>query len=287
VRRGESVLALDPQSIDDAAAPPVGGPLPGTTGPTQVAADYTGLALSADGSDLAGVARSRRELVRWRGGVPLVAPSLGSGLTDPSYDTSGRLWVAGLAGGAATIWTLSATSAQVGTPAVVRADWLGGRLVVAVCVSPDDTRAAVVSTAVDGSDSRLDVAGIQRDAGGVPLALADPSRQGQPLLDLRSVVWLSPYDVAVLAREKRGAVLRPFDVVLGGGVGLRRFGRLTVDQVLVPPVAGAVRLTTRGGLAGMVATTATSPGRVTGVQLRVGGRWQPFTGVSDLVVGGL
>lgn len=283
VRRGDSVLALDPQSVDDPAAAPAGAPLPGAPGPTRVSSDYTGLALSADGTDLAAVARSRRELVRWRDGVPHTAPSLGIDLTDPAYDTAGRLWVAGVAGGVARVWTLPATTAAVGAAAVVRVDWLGGRRVVALRVSPDDTRAAVISSKADGSDRRLDLAGIQRDGRGLPLALADPYRQGQPLLDLASVVWLSPDDVAVLAREKRGAPLRPFDVQIGGGVGLRRYGKVT----LVPPVPAGVRLTTRGGVAGLVMQTGPLAADGTGVQLRVGGRWQPLVGVSDLVVGGL
>ncbi len=282
VRRGEEVQLTDLQALGDAARGPTSRPMPGAPGPTHVPTDYTGLALSPDGGDLAGVARSRRELVRWRGGVPLTEPSLGTALTDPSYDDHGRLWVAGLASGVSTVWTLPSSTPQVGAPSVVRADWLGGRRVVALRVSPDGTLAAVISArAGDGGDSRLDVAGIQRDGVGVPIALAVPYRQAQPLVDLQSVVWLDSSGLAVLGREKPGAVLRPFAVAIGGGVGLRRVGRLTADQLLVPAVSGAERLTTRGGLGGLVALTGT------GVQLRVGGRWEPLTGVRDLVVAGL
>lgn len=281
VRRGDKVERVDPQGIGGDTELPAGTPLPGTAGPVTVADAYTGLALSADGTDLAAVAESRRELVRWRGGVPITLPSLGSDLTDPAYESGGRLWVAGLVGSVARVWTVDATTAAAGTPTPVRVDWLAGRRVVALRVSPDGTRAAVVSRKPDGSDSRLDVAGIRRDATGVAVSLASPYRQAQPLVDLRSVVWTGPLDLAVLARAQAKDPLRPFAVSLGGGVGLRRVGRLTQEQLLIGPVAGARSLTTRGGVRGLLGLTGTT------TLLRVGNTWAPLEGVRDVVVGGL
>ena len=173
VRIGKEVQVVNPQDIGETNQAPRGRPFAGSTGSTHVPSAYTGLALSADGTDLAGVAASRRELVRWRGGVSITAPYLGDNLTDPAYDIFGWLWVAGIAKNAATVWTLPATSAEVGAPAVVRVDWLAGRQVLALRISPDGTRAAVVSTTRAGTDSRLDIAGIQRDANGLP----SPSRR--------------------------------------------------------------------------------------------------------------
>ena len=283
-RRGTEVTLVNPQDVAAGGVVPAGRALQGATGPTRVASAYTGLALSPDGTDLAAVAEGRAELVRWRAGVPLTAPPLGTDLTDPAYDTAGRLWVAGSALGRTTVWTLSGTASTAGVATPVSAGWLAGRRVLSLRISPDATRAAVVSTAADGSGSRLDLTGIQRDGSGVPLALATPYQQGQPLVDLRTATWVGPLELVALARDRADGQLRPFDVEVGAGVGLRRNGRLTVEQQLVPPLPGAVAVQTYD-----VASPADALIALTGeaTYLRISGRWEPADGVRDLVVGGL
>ncbi|GAA1893673.1 LpqB family beta-propeller domain-containing protein [Lapillicoccus jejuensis] len=283
-RRGTEVTLVNPQDVAEGGVVPAGRPLQGAPGPTRVSSAYTGLALSPDGTDLAAVAQGRAELVRWRAGVPLTAPPLGTDLTDPAYDTAGRLWVAGSAQGRTTVWTLTGTAATPGVATPVSAGWLTGRRVLSLRISPDATRAAVVSTAADGSGSRLDVSGVRRDGSGVPLSLAAPYQQGQPLVDLRTATWVGPLELVALARDRAGGQLRPFDVSLGAGVGLRRVARLTLDQQLVPPVPDAVSVQTRD-VDSPAAALVVLTGEAT--YLRLGGRWELAAGVRDLVVGGL
>lgn len=283
-RRGTEVTLVNPQDVATGGVVPAGRALQGATGPTRVGSAYTGLALSPDGTDLAAVAQGRAELVRWRAGVPLTAPPLGTDLTDPAYDTAGRLWVAGSAQGTTTVWTLSGTAATAGVATPVSAGWLAGRRVLSLRISPDATRAAVVSTAADGSGGRLDLTGIRRDGSGVPLSLGAPYQQGQPLVDLRTATWVGPLELVALARDRAAGQLRPFDVVVGEGVGLRRAGRLTVEQQLVPPVPGAVSVQTYA-VASPSAALIVLTGEAT--YLRAGGRWGLADGVRDLVVGGL
>ena len=140
------------------------------------------------------------------------------------YASDGRLWVAGLdPAGVARVWTFdSSTLASAPTP--VKAPWLDGRQVINLSVSPDATRIAVLSRLPNDTDYRLDVAGVVHNGDGLPTSLAEPYRQGEPLTRFVDVMWLDQMTMAVLAREKDGAPLRPYKVDLGQGVGLRRVG---------------------------------------------------------------
>jgi hypothetical protein len=139
---------------------------------------------------------------------------------------------------------------------------------------------AVASKLPNDTDYRLDVAGIVRDENGSATSLAEPYRQGEPLTQFVDVIWLDQMTMAVLAREKMGAALRPFKVDLGQGVGLRRVGQLELDQTLIRELPDATSLTSRGGVRGLVVMTPQA------AYLRAGNAWAQQENVSEIVVGG-
>ena len=265
----------------DATGALVGSPLPGNAGVLPIPADYVDLALSTDGRDVAGVARSRAELVRWRDGKILTVPAFGTALTNPGYDTQGRLWIAGRSlgtSGGSMIWWFDASRTTVSAAVPVAATWLTGRTIVQVAPAPDGTRLAVLSRAATGGDDRLDIAGIRRDPRGAPVSLAGPYRQGQPLVGLVDLTWIDTMTLAVLGRDLPSAVVRPFIVAIGQGVGLRPVGQLTLDQLLVRAVPGARTITSRGNAGGLIVMTGD------GAQLRVGTAWSTIPGVRSIVI---
>jgi Lipoprotein LpqB beta-propeller domain len=167
-----------------------------------------------------------------------------------------------------------------GGPSDVTAPWLDGRQVVNLSVSPDATRLAVLSKLPNDTDYRLDVAGIVRKDTGMAAALAEPYRQGEPLVRFVDVTWLDQVTMAVLAREKEGAPLRPFKVDLGQGVGLRRVGQFELDQTLIKELPNATSLTSRGGVRGLVVMTPQA------AFLRAGNAWAQQSDASEIIVGG-
>ena len=86
--------------------------------------------------------------------------------------------------------------------------------------------------------------------------------------------------MAVLAREKDGAPLRPFKVDLGQGVGLRRVAQLELDQTLIKELPEATSLTSRGGVRGLIVMTPQA------AYLRAGNAWAQQENVTEIVVGG-
>jgi Lipoprotein LpqB beta-propeller domain len=279
LRSKEGLERTNPQLLGE------GGSAPAVKGTKSVADlpkipdTYVNLATSGDGSEIAGVSSSRAELARWRGGAESTVLPFGTALTNPMYASDGRLWIAGLASGKPRIWTFDAATFS-GGPREVTAGWLGGRQVVNLSVSPDATRIAVLSKLPGDTDYRLDVAGIVRDASGMATALAEPYRQGEPLVRFVDVTWLDQVTMAVLAREKEGAPLRPFRVDLGQGVGLRRVGQLELDQTLMRELPDATSLTSRGGLRGLVVMTAQA------AFLRAGNAWAQQVDTSEIIIAG-
>ena len=86
--------------------------------------------------------------------------------------------------------------------------------------------------------------------------------------------------LAVLAQDKEGDAARPFQVDIGAGVGLRRVGQLDLEESLIHAVTGARRITSRGGVRGLIVMTAST------AQVRVARGWAPVPEVSELVVAG-
>ncbi len=231
-------------------------------------------ALSAAGNELAAVSGDQQQLSRWRGREQVQVIEPGELLTQPTYDRLGVLWFAGVAGRRTTMWAINTAgdSADTQRPVVVRATWLAGRRIVAQKVSPDGQRMAVVSTDPQGRSPRLQVAGVQREASGVPASLAEPLTLAPSLTLMRDLVWVDDTSLAVLGRKTSKQVMRPWFVPLGGPISAG------------PELAGAQTITTVNGERGLVATTDEHQ-----VLLRAGNRWQRIGAATDLIVpvGGL
>jgi hypothetical protein len=101
----------------------------------------------------------------------------------------------------------------------VSAAWLDNRRVESIRVSPDGARIAVVTRDTDGT--RLQVAGIIRNAAWVPIGLAMPLEVGASLLNIGAVAW---HDVTTLAVV--GTLNANRGVYLVGIGGLDAFGGL-------------------------------------------------------------
>ncbi len=299
LRTGDRLERVDLARLDDlgdsASAPPTAGAtaeptVAATVGPTTgvggagsaaelptLPTAYGGYAVSTSG-EIAAVAASGSELVRVRGRTQVPVAQFATAMTKPSYDLFQRLWVGGLASGAAGIWTIDASDATDRAAAPVTAAWLAGRIPVALSVTADGSRVAVVSQAAGGGDTRLDVAGITRDGLGRPTALAAPWRQGEPLTALGDVGWIDDTALAVLGAVP-GDVVRPFVVQLGQGVGLRRVGSASPQSTLLREVAGARWVVLAGGERGLV-VVADPPS----VWVRIGGLWRKAGSATGLAV---
>lgn len=164
--------------------------------------DVTALAVSGDGSGVPAYAVVRagsdRLVAASRETAEPVVLLEGPGLVAPSVDRFG--------------WTWSASTGDDGlvqavmpgaAPSGVAADWLAGRDVVALRVSHDGARIAVVSEGAGGT--RVDLSGVMRDQAGTPLRLADPVSVGGQVTDAAAVVWVDEATLAVLGRTGVGA----------------------------------------------------------------------------------
>ncbi len=289
IRTKDVVQELNPQDLDETQqGSQAVKPTKATNAPTlTIPTSWAHLALSPDGTDIAAVSASRTELARWHGSVPVTVAAFGSDLTNPTYAPDGRLWVAGQAGGGATVVTFDATSSKATFPAPVKVAWLSGRQVINLALSPDGTRAAVLSELPNATDFRLDIASIVRDGGGIPTALGDPYRQGEPLTRFLDLAWLDPMSLVVLARDRDADPVRPFQVEIGQGVGLRRVGQLDLDQTLIKEVPEtSTDVTSRGGVRGIVVSTPATASTRGQVLVRVGNNWAAQSDVDDVVVAG-
>lgn len=125
----------------------------------------------------------------------------GENLAAPSIDRFGWVWTASGS-------SLMAVDA-LGRKVTVAAPWLTGRTIVAVRVSHDGARIAVVSQDESSSQviSHTDVAGIVRDNGGAPTQVMTPVPVGAPLTEATAVVWLDESTLAVLGRSAAAATL--------------------------------------------------------------------------------
>ena len=270
VRRGDQVVALDPAALgeQEPRQPAVAGP-----SYPPVPQDFTRLALSPDGSELAGVDPGRNGISRWRGANRYEVPLTGTAVGNPSYDRRGYLWIGavGPAGAKAPrLWAVDTrndpSDPQRAAAVAVEAPWLAGRRVVEARVAPDGDRVAVLSTLLDGSDVRIDLAGVVRGGGGVPQRLADPLRLAATASRVSSIAWLDDRTLATVAVID-GRTLQPAVITVGGDVrGLT-------------PVRDAVAVATTGGERDL--WLVTSAGRLLG---RAGSQWVESGPATDLAV---
>ena len=268
LRVGTALVPVDPDDVGDSVErtpPPEAATLPA------VQPGWAYLAMSRNGQEVAAVGGDRAQLARWRGRTQVQLVSPGTRLTRPTYDREDVLWVAGRSNGATKVWAINAAAdpadASKALPQVVAVDWLEDRSVVSLRLSPDGQRLAVITTKGDGTDPRVDVAGVVRQPNGLPASLAEPLRLAPTLTLARDLVWVDDATVAVLGRLTPSQVVRPWLVPLGGAIAAG------------PDIAGAQSITTVNGERGLVVTTDKHQ-----VLIRAGSRWQRVGEGTDLVV---
>ncbi|MGV1007416.1 MAG: LpqB family beta-propeller domain-containing protein [Dermatophilaceae bacterium] len=280
LRTGERLTRVDLTRLDAIEAEP--GAAAATGGKPElpnIPASLTGLAMSADGSDLAAVSADASALTRWHGTVAIPVDGVGTGLTRPAYEGQSRVWVAGLGSdGAARVWWADTTGGSEPARAVT-ASWLEGRVPLSVSVSRDGTRLALITRAATGGDTRLDVSGIIRDPSGAPTALAKGYRQAEPLTRLVDSTWIDQRTMAVLGALGDTDGVRVFTVDIGQGVGLRRVGLTDPALALGTPVAGARALVAAGGNRGFAVMTSAPS-----VVVRAGSTWRRLGAATELAI---
>ena len=268
VRRGEEVAVFDPSSLGDQEPRE---PADQRAYPA-VPAGFSRLALSADGSEVAAINPGGDGISRWRDANRYVVPLPGGAVGSPSYDRRGWLWVGAVgAGGAGAprLFVVNTASDPAGGDAAavaIEAAWLAGRRVLEARVSPDGDRIAVLSTAADGRDARIDLTGIVRSRAGQPQRLASPLRLGASLSRATSLAWLDERTLTALG-VLEGSMLQPVIVTVGGGVRA------------LTAAPDAVAITSTGGERALWVTTST--GRLLG---RAGSQWVDSGPATDLAV---
>jgi hypothetical protein len=195
------VFTVDPARIgEDRDA----GPARRRATPSSIAPGWVWLAASKDGKETAAVGGDRAELSRWREGRQIRVGRFATQLTRPSYDRQDFLWVGGQSDGSSAMWVVNTRVDPEDTararPTQVSAPWLRARSILAVRLSPDGQRAAVVSADAAGAKPRIDVAGVVRSANGTPESLAEPVALAPSLTLVRDLVWIDETRVAVLGR---------------------------------------------------------------------------------------
>ena len=234
-----------------------------------VPAEYTHLALSADGGELAAVDPSGDGVSRWRGTTRYEVPGFGADVGSPAYDRRGFLWVGGVGNDRADrLWVVDTRAdpadASAAAARPLEASWLDGRVVLEARVAADGDRVVVLSTRADGSGVSLDLAGVVRGAGQRPERLSAPMHLGTGFTSAMALTWLDDRQVATVAAVGR-APARPVVVGVDGAV------------TPLPEAPGARLLATTGGERNLYVVT--SAGRLLA---RSGVRWVDSGPASDL-----
>lgn len=226
LRRGEEFSVVDPgrYNLPDVVSPAVADlDLP------NLSLAWTGVAASAGLEQLAAVSTDGTRMWRWRDGQAYVNEGIGDGLTAPSFDPHGAVWVAGTArgGGDPRAWWVS-TSELGGLAKPVQITFLEeDERVTAFRVSPDGTRALMVVEEVGSAEAegdtaalvgrqRLLVAGIVRDSEGRPTDLAAPLEAAPTLISVTSARWSASDAMFVSGLREQDQRLVAFEVPLGG-----------------------------------------------------------------------
>ncbi|TQJ51682.1 LpqB family beta-propeller domain-containing protein [Phycicoccus sp. SLBN-51] len=264
------VFTVDPARIgEDRDA----GPARRRATPSSIAPGWVWLAASKDGKETAAVGGDRAELSRWREGRQIRVGRFATQLTRPSYDRQDFLWVGGQSDGSSALWVVNTRIDPEDTararPTQVAAPWLRGRSILAVRLSPDGQRAAVVSADAAGAKPRIDVAGVVRSANGTPESLAEPVALAPSLTLVRDLVWIDETRVALLGRMASTSPVRVWISQVGG--------RTTAAEASDVPAAQSI--TTVNGERGLVITT--DGGRVL---LRAGSSWLDVAKGTDFAV---
>lgn len=119
--------------------------------------------------------------------------------------------------------------------------WLAGRDLNMVRVSPDGTRLAVVSS-LNGV-VHVEVAGIVRDATGVPLSLGDPVTVGGQIVDANAVSWLDESTLWIVGNSDTSDLETLFSANISG------------PSVVVAPAEGTNSISSARGTRGVILGT--------------------------------
>jgi hypothetical protein len=272
LRTGSVLSRVSSDRPVDRDGPPKPPKLPVSTILPKIPEGWISLALSWNGQEIAGIGGDHRDLARWQWNRQFQLPKFGSDLTSPSYDSVNGMWVAGQAGGGARIWVIdtSVTPMEKAKPRAIPAPWLANRSVLALKVATDNQRVALITSARDGGDVRVEVAGIVRSASGAPVSLSvEPLRVGWTLIDATDLAWVDESTLAVVGRVSPQDRMGPQLVEIGGKV------------TAMPPVAGTRMVTNTGGLRGVVVLT--DQGKI---WARAGSGWQVLQTGSDFLIPG-
>lgn len=268
LRQGTKLSRVDRAHLEDFGDRPRPAPPPDDL--PAIPTGWVELAMSADGDQLAAVGGDHKDLGRWKGREFFMQPKFGTGLTRPSFDGQGRLWVAGRSGGQGRVWSLDTSRPLVlARPQVVDAPWLARRDVVAFRVASDHQRAVVISRDLGTGATILELTGIVRTPDGRPRSLATPERIGRTLTSVTDVTWLDDRTVAVIGQVGTKETLRPYVVPLGG------------EMEPLTAADGARSITTTDGERGLILVT--DDGKVL---QRAGIGWQPLSTGTGFVVPG-
>lgn len=238
-----------------------------------------GVARNYDGSSTAfvtgeGVSVTRALAGGWDAAVPADAASdatdvvestlvfAANDAVDPSFDRYGDLWVARQAGGGLQVVTTDGETITLG------ADWLSGRSINAVSVSPSGTYVAVQSRT--GGQPILEVVAVVRDSAGVPLALGEPKPVGPGVGLGVDISWVDDLTFAVLGEPVEGSASPLWTVTVGGATAA------------LATVRDAVSVSARSGVTSLVVASAEGT-----VEERSGTSWsQVLEGITDIAYAG-
>lgn len=267
VRRREAIFFLPTTFGSDEDPQPSGN--------VDVPHDFTSLALSANGEEIAAVDPDGKGISRFRGVTRYEVPFFGTDVGRPTYDRTGRLWLGGNGlddDADISLWTVDVSGdparERLATARPVSAEWLVGRRVIEAKPSAEADRVAVLHTAANGTDPRIDLAGVVRGQDGAPERLAPPLRLGASLTGVTDLVWLSDLSLAALAkRAGTSEKLRPYVISVDGQ-----------DQPLAE-TPDAVAITSIGGERDIIVTTSDQR-----VLSRAGGQWLSLGPGSDVAV---
>lgn len=178
------------------------------------------LATDAQVSELAAVSVDRRSMARWVGpSGPTEISNLGTGLTPPSFDRSGGLWVSGETGAGARVWWFDRSEPVDRVPLEVPTPWLAeGWQVRQLAVAADDQRVALHLYHPVSDEHQLGISGVLRDRDGVPVGLTEPSEVAPTLTSVATVSWVSPTELVVLGHRDGDPLELPYRVPIGGWI---------------------------------------------------------------------
>lgn len=173
-------------------------------------------AVSLDDSTYAYLARDGEELHRILpdGGDDAVIRTDEDGLTGPSFDFTGGIWIAareqGDTGRVAVVL-------ESGEEIDVTVPWLANRTVDTLRVSRDGTQLAVLSETANGS-TRIDVIGIVRGADGAPtgVSAAEPLRVGAGFDSIIDLSWAGSDSLVILASAAADGDAQPYLAPISG-----------------------------------------------------------------------